>query len=125
MIHFFLSSKNNSWERRYASLSDSYFNVYTNSSKANNVLEHSIDLNALNVRRKVILEPLQSEIGVSVAKSDLPFVIKFEVSSDCWPMGSLVFMALSMEDRDKWFKGELRIRCIFCCDCVIFVHCRL
>lgn len=58
------------------------------------------------MKRKVILEPLESEIGVSVATSDLPFVIKVEMSSDCWPMGFLVFMALTMEDRDKWFNGE-------------------
>jgi hypothetical protein len=57
-------------------------------------------------KKKVVLEPLPSEIGVNVASSDLPFILKVEMSTDCWPQVSLVLMALSIVDRDKWYKGK-------------------
>lgn len=84
-------------------LTESKFNIYSDSNKSN--LLETIDLQ--KGQKKVILEPLPAEIGVNVANTDLPFIMKIEVLGECWPMGGIVFMTLSVEERDKWYKGNL------------------
>lgn len=43
-----------------------------------------------------------------MASSDLPFIIKVEVSpeSTCWPADSVVLMALNAKDKDAWVSGN-------------------
>ncbi|XP_044261577.1 citron Rho-interacting kinase [Tribolium madens] len=98
-----LLTKNNTWEKRYACLTDSKLNIYSTKDKKS--LTNSVDLKIPNSRKKVVLEPLSSEIGVNVASTDLSFVMKVEVLAQCWPVVSLVFMALSVEERNQWYKA--------------------
>lgn len=96
------------WEKRYARLTPYSFTIYTDNPKQNGVLLEALDLDTKNTKKRVVLEPVISEIGVNVASSDLPFVLKIEVGSEstCWPPTSLTFMALSTADRDMWYKSK-------------------
>jgi hypothetical protein len=87
-------------------LTDSRLAIYKSSTKDSNSLVQSFEMKLPECKKKVVLEPLPSEIGVNVASSDLPFILKVEMSTDCWPQVSLVLMALSIVDRDKWYKGK-------------------
>ncbi|XP_015836485.1 citron Rho-interacting kinase [Tribolium castaneum] len=98
-----LLTKNNTWDKKYACLTDSKLNVYLTKDKKS--LTESFDLKLPNSRKKVVLEPLPSEIGVNVASTDLPFVMKVEVLVQGGPMVSMVFMALSVEERNQWYKA--------------------
>lgn len=71
-------------------------------------LLQTFPLKPSNSHGKVILEPVASEIGIPVANSDLPFILKIEVAPDttCWPPKCLIFMSLSAQDKDKWFLGK-------------------
>jgi hypothetical protein len=102
----FFYSKNNTWDKLYACLTDSRLAIYKSSTKDSNSLVQSFEMKLPECKKKVVLEPLPSEIGVNVASSDLPFILKVEMSTDCWPQVSLVLMALSIVDRDKWYKGK-------------------
>lgn len=68
-----------------------------------------IDLSPIDGQGKVILEPSPSEIHIPVANSDLPFILKIEIHSNstCWPPKCLIFMILNLEDKEKWFKGNV------------------
>ncbi|XP_022914503.2 citron Rho-interacting kinase [Onthophagus taurus] len=101
-----------SWEKYYACLTSKSLTIYeeppnTTSTK----IVDKLKLNQLGTHGKVTLEPVESEIGISVANSDLPFVIKVEISPEttCWPPKNIIFMTLSVEDKDKWYKALDRL----------------
>ncbi|KAF7283165.1 hypothetical protein GWI33_001228 [Rhynchophorus ferrugineus] len=104
-------SKTNSWVKRYAYLTTTSLEIYSLSPKdpATNLLE-SFDLKPEGGFGKIILEPVQSEIGISVATSDLPFILKVEVSPNttCWPSRCVILMALSAKEKDGWFDALQR-----------------
>lgn len=84
-------------------------NIYTEIPKAkDSKLLQSFALKPTNCHGKVILEPIPSEICIPVANSDLPFILKIEVTPNttCWPPKCLIFMSLSAQDKDKWFLGK-------------------
>lgn len=92
-------------------------NIYTDQPNAkNSKLLQTFSLKPSNSHGKVILEPVPSEIGIPVANSDLPFILKIEVAPDttCWPPKCLIFMSLSAQDKDKWFLGKSLNYISFC-----------
>ncbi|XP_017783793.1 PREDICTED: citron Rho-interacting kinase [Nicrophorus vespilloides] len=97
------------WEKHYACLTATTFSIYNEppNNRAATIPIHSLHLNSNNEHGKIVLEPLASEIGVPVANSDLPFIIKVEISpnSTCWPSQCIIFMTLSIEDKEKWYKA--------------------
>lgn len=107
-IFYFLCSKS-SWEKYYACLTANAITIYEEPPNNDSVkVVKSLDLKPADSYGKVIMEPVVSEIGIPVANSDLPFVLKVEVSPNttCWPPKYLIFMTLSIENRDKWYKGR-------------------
>ncbi|XP_050504436.1 citron Rho-interacting kinase [Diabrotica virgifera virgifera] len=104
--------KLNTWEKRYAVLTDKAIKIFSTSPKEKSaVLLESFELKPSNTHGKVISEPLSTEIGIPVANSDILFVLKVEVTPDttCWPPKSLVFLTLSAQDKDKWFLALQKI----------------
>ncbi|XP_066144839.1 citron Rho-interacting kinase-like [Euwallacea fornicatus] len=98
--------KSGSWEKRYARLTNSSLDIYTQPpTNAGTMLLNKFPVISNETFGKVILEPLQSEIGIPVADSDIPFVLKIEVGSEtsCWPSKYLALMALTAKDKDNWF----------------------
>ncbi|XP_019763778.2 citron Rho-interacting kinase isoform X1 [Dendroctonus ponderosae] len=100
--------KLNSWEKRFARLTSSSLEIFTDAACAAPL--KSFPLKPEGSHGKIILEPVPSEIGMPVANSDLPFIIKVEVSPEttCWPSDSLVLMALTAKDKDTWVSGLQR-----------------
>lgn len=83
-------------------------NIYTNvTSEKNSKLIESIDLKPANSHGKLILEVQASELGVQVANSDIPFILKIEIvpNTTCWPSKGVVLLTLSVEEKEKWFKA--------------------
>ncbi|XP_060533319.1 citron Rho-interacting kinase [Cylas formicarius] len=101
------SLKSGGWEKRYLRLAKSSLEVYSQPpSDAGFKLLESFPLKPEGSRGKVVLEPLPSEIaGISVATSDLPFIMKIEVvpETTCWPPRNFILMTLSAKDKDMWF----------------------
>ncbi|CAG9767567.1 unnamed protein product [Ceutorhynchus assimilis] len=102
-------TKSNSWEKRYARLTETSLDIYTQNPKENITLAalESFPLKPEGTRGNVILEPTHSEIGLPVANSDLPFIMKVEVTPEttCWPSKCVIFMALSAKEKDSWFSA--------------------
>ncbi|KAI4463668.1 myotonic dystrophy s/t kinase-related [Holotrichia oblita] len=101
-----------SWEKYYACLTANTITIYEEPPNNETVkVVKSLDLKPPDSYGKVTMEPVVSEIGIPVANSDLPFVLKVEVSPNttCWPPKYLIFMTLSIENRDKWCKALERI----------------
>ncbi|GJQ75197.1 hypothetical protein Trydic_g9799 [Trypoxylus dichotomus] len=97
-----------SWEKYYACLTANTITVYQEPPNHETVkIVSLLDLKPDNSYGKVTMEPVVSEIGIPVASSDLPFILKVEVcpNTTCWPPKDLIFMTLSIEDRDKWYKA--------------------
>lgn len=61
-----------------------------------------------NSRGRLILELNAADIGVSVANSDIPFVLKIEIipNTTCWPPKTIIFMSLSVEEKEQWCNGK-------------------
>ncbi|CAH0549549.1 unnamed protein product [Brassicogethes aeneus] len=104
-----IPSKSNTWEKRYASLSENYITVYSEppSPSCPSTPLEQFELKPEDTFGRVILEPLASEIDVPVASSDLPFIIKVEVGpkTTCWPPKNFVLMTLSAQETDKWYNA--------------------
>lgn len=105
----FYSKEKNCWEKYYAQLTPTTLRIYADKPNSDSVSINQLDLISADTHGKVTMEPLQSEIGIPVASSDLPFVLKIEISpnSMCWPPKCLIFMVLSAEDKEKWYNGLL------------------
>ncbi|KAG5866592.1 hypothetical protein JTB14_013111 [Gonioctena quinquepunctata] len=104
--------KSNNWEKHYAVLTDTSINIYTGPLKeGNSTLLLAFPLKPADSHGKVVSEPLSSEIEVSVANSDLAFVLKVEVTPNttCWPPKCLTILTLSAQDKDKWFLALQKI----------------
>lgn len=120
---FLFGRKHKGWEKRYARLTPNTLYIYEQQPEENGVCASPLDcfdLKPADSHGKVIMEPLAAEIDVPVASSDLPFLVKIEVSPNttCWPPKSFVFMLLTMQDKEKWCKGGfLCFVCLmnFCC----------
>lgn len=109
IVVLFCSRENNCWEKYYAQLTPLALKIYADKPNSNSVSINQLDLVSTDTYGKVTMEPLPSEIGVPVANSDLPFILKIEVSpnSMCWPPKCIIFMALCAEDKEKWYNGLL------------------
>ncbi|KAK9874246.1 hypothetical protein WA026_002601 [Henosepilachna vigintioctopunctata] len=97
-----------SWEKRYAVLTNTHLKVYAQESERYTAkVEQIFELKPEDGRGKVLLEPLISEIDVMVAQSDLPFLLKIEISPNttCWPSKTFIFLTLSVQDKDMWYKA--------------------
>lgn len=118
LINFCCCSKMNAWDKCYARMSEEYLEVYTGlpEDKSSQVLD-IFELKPKNSTGKVILEPVASEIGVPVASSDLPFIIKLEIHPEttCWPVKCFVLMTLSAQDKDRWYQGKYYLKTHLCC----------
>ncbi|XP_056637820.1 citron Rho-interacting kinase [Diorhabda sublineata] len=104
--------KTNTWEKRYAVLTDTSIKVYSSTPKERSaILMETFDLKPINSHGKVVSEPLPSEISIPVANSDIPFILKVEVAPDttCWPPKCFLFLTLSAQDKDKWFLALQKI----------------
>ncbi|KAK5638338.1 hypothetical protein RI129_012633 [Pyrocoelia pectoralis] len=95
------------WERHYACLTPTVLKIYaqppTNANSSPAI--ETFELKPSNSHGIVILEPVASEIKTPTAVSDLPFVIKVQVNTSCWPPKTIVFMTLSIEDKAIWSKA--------------------
>lgn len=97
------------WEKHYACLTATTLCVYNEPPNVEGAKPiQALKLHRANEHGKVILEPVHSEIPVQTANSDLPFVIKVETSpnSTCWPSQCIIFMTLSIEDKERWHAGK-------------------
>lgn len=67
-----------------------------------------VNLNSIDGRRKVILEPLVTEIDVIVDNGDLSLVISIETSPNttCWPPKNFTFMVSSPQEKGQWYNGK-------------------
>nr|CAI5863093.1 unnamed protein product [Callosobruchus analis] len=106
-----IAGKQTGWEKRYAVLTDHQIAIYTGPPEEKSQLLETFELKPADTHGKVISEPLATEIGAPLANTDLPFVLKIEVSPNttCWPPKCLVFLTLSAQDKDKWFSALQRI----------------
>ncbi|CAH1979493.1 unnamed protein product [Acanthoscelides obtectus] len=106
-----VASRPNGWEKRFAVLTDHQISIYTGAPEENGQLLETFELKPKDTHGKVISEPLSSEIAAPLANTDLPFVLKVEVSPNttCWPPKCLVFLTLSAQDKDKWFSALQKI----------------
>lgn len=104
----FSSRGNTGWDRHYACLTSSSLKIYAQPPNNTNISPvETFELHPANTHGSVILEPVLSEIGTPVATSDLPFIIKVDIipNTTCWPPKSIILMTLSIQDKEKWFKG--------------------
>ncbi|KAK9874244.1 hypothetical protein WA026_002599 [Henosepilachna vigintioctopunctata] len=104
-----------SWEKRYAVLTNTHLRVYAQESERYTAkVEQIFELKPEDCRGKVLLEPLVPEIDVMVAQSDLPFLIKIEISPNniCCSSKTFIFLTLSIQDRDMWHKEGLTVNCV-------------
>lgn len=67
-----------------------------------------INLKPSDGHGKIVLEPLLSEIDVPVANTDVPYLVKIEISPNttCWPPKSYLLMMLGSQEKERWYKGK-------------------
>ncbi|XP_045467164.1 citron Rho-interacting kinase-like [Harmonia axyridis] len=107
-----MPGKNNTWEQRYCILKEDKLEIYPEEPKNNSVkILETVDLKLENSCGKIDLEPQPSEIDISVAKSDVPFLMRIEVTTNttCWPPRYLIFLMSSHQDKEKWYLGFQRV----------------
>ncbi|KAF5279138.1 hypothetical protein FQA39_LY18316 [Lamprigera yunnana] len=95
------------WHRHYACLTRSMLKIYREPPNNSNISPiETLELQSPNSHGMVILDPTMTEISTPIAISDLPFVIKFQISPNttCWPPKSFVLMMLNIEDKERWSK---------------------
>ncbi|XP_031331447.1 citron Rho-interacting kinase-like [Photinus pyralis] len=96
---------NTAWERHYACLTPTTLKMYSQPPTPQLFPVETIELKSPNSHGIVILEPVASEIHAPIAASDLPFVIKLQVNSSCWPPKHVTLMTLNANDKEKWSKA--------------------
>lgn len=99
---------NTGWEKHYACLTSTHIKIYKDKPTHPNMSPiENFELFPKDTNGRVIFEPTASEICVPVANSDIPFIMKVEVSpsTTCWPPKYIVLMTLSVEDKEKWAKA--------------------
>lgn len=105
----FIYRKNNAWEKRYCILKDNKLQIYSEEPKDESVkVLESVDLKSENTCGKIDLEPQPSEIDIPVAKSDVPFLMRVEITTNttCWPPKYLTFLMSSYQEKEKWYLGK-------------------
>lgn len=99
---------NSCWERRYVRLAGSELLIFAHEPVVSSAHMSPIERYPLCPADGVasVCSASQSEI-VGTAKSDIPFIIKVEVTprTTCWPGSTQYLMALSANEKEKWMEA--------------------
>ncbi|KAK3927456.1 Citron rho-interacting kinase [Frankliniella fusca] len=99
---------NSCWERRYVRLAGSELLIFAHEPANNSAHMSPIERYPLCPADGIttVSSATQAEI-VGTAKSDIPFIIKIEVTprTTCWPGSTQYLMALSGNEKEKWMEA--------------------
>ncbi|XP_069684092.1 citron rho-interacting kinase isoform X2 [Periplaneta americana] len=92
------------WERKYLRLEGSELQIFDHEPTDETMCPTSTFLVCRPEGTTSILSSVPYSEVVSTAKSDLPFILKVEVSprTTCWPGSSLLIMTLGLSDKQSW-----------------------
>ncbi|XP_068087036.1 citron rho-interacting kinase [Anabrus simplex] len=95
------------WERNYLRLQGSVLEVFDTQPTSKDAVPVSTFEVCPPEGTTSVLSAVPYSDVVNTAKSDLPYILKVEVSprTTCWPGSSMLIMALSFPDKQKWVQA--------------------